>query len=558
MRIDTAFILVVLMAVAFIGCSPPDSQPYDLVIHGGRIIDGSGDPAFDADIGIQADTITFIGSIPEVELERAGHTIDASNLVVSPGFIDIHSHSDYTLLVDGTARSKIHQGVTTEILGESRSAAPICETTDHGEPYGIEVDWTTFDQYFSRLEKQGISLNVGSYVGATQVRMCVLGSESREPTAEEMDRMKSLIQEAMEDGALGLSSALLVPPNTYLTTDQLIEMASAVRQYGGIYSTHIRSEGIGIEDAVREAIEIGEQAGVPVDIIHLKVADRRLWGQMPEICQIIESARSRGLDVTANQYPYPAGQNNLVALIPPWAMEGGRKQMLERLENPELRERMTSDILNGIDGWFNHYLAMEGWEGCRVASVSTEANEWCEGKSIAEISEATGKEPTEAVFDLLLEEGGSVPAVYFLMSEEDIRYAMRIPWVSFGSDGTAVRPDGILGQGKPHPRYYGTFPRILGRYVRQEQVLPLEQAIHKMTLLNATRIGIEDRGLLVEGKKADITIFDPDTVIDRATFEDPHQYAESIQHVIVNGEAVLHEGEHLETRSGQVLRRHEN
>lgn len=551
------FCLIIVTAV-FAGCSQSNSQPYDLVIHGGQIIDGSGEPAFSADIGIRADTIAFIGAISETELEQAGQSIDASDLIVSPGFIDIHSHSDYTLLVDGTARSKIHQGITTEILGESRSAAPICERTDHGQPYGIDVDWNTFDEYFSRLEEAGISPNVGSYVGATQVRMCLLGSESREPTPEEMGQMKSLIREAMEDGALGLSSALLVPPNTYLTTEQLIEMASVVREYGGIYSTHIRSEGIGIESAIREAIEIGEQAGVPVDIIHLKIADRRLWGRMPEICEIIESARSRGLDVTANQYPYPAGQNNLVALIPPWAMEGGRDVMLERLKDPAQRARMTADILNGIDGWFNHYLAMEGWEGCRVASVNTEANKWSEGKSIAEISEATGKEPTDVVFDLLFEEGGSVPAVYFLMSEEDIRYAMKLPWVSFGSDGTAVRPDGVLGRGKPHPRWYGTFPRILGHYVRQEQVLPLEQAIHKMTYLNASRLGLEERGLLDVGKKADITIFDPDTVIDRATFEDPHQYAEGIRHVIVNGEPVLREGEHLETRPGKVLRHHEN
>jgi N-acyl-D-aspartate/D-glutamate deacylase len=428
--------------------------------------------------------------------------------------------------------------------------------TDHGQPYGIDVDWRTLGEYFSRLESQGVSVNVASYVGATQVRMCVLGSDSREPTADEMAQMKSLVTEAMRDGALGLSSALLVPPNTYLTIEQLVAMASAAGEYGGIYSTHIRSEGIGIEEAILEAIEIGEKAEVPVDIIHLKIADRRLWGRMPEITQLIEAARSRGLAVTANQYPYPAGQNNLVALIPPWAMEGGRQQMLNRLKDPSQRERMKADILNGIDGWFNHYLAMEGWEGCRVASVSSEGNNWCEGKSIAEISEKTGKDPTDVVFDLLLEEGGSVPAVYFLMSEDDIRYAMQLPWVSFGSDGTAVRPDGPLGQGKPHPRWYGTFPRVLGRYVREEQVLTLEQAVRKMTRLNAEKLGLEDRGLLAVGKKADITIFDPATVIDRATFEDPHQYAEGILYVIVNGEEVLRQGKHLETRPGRILRRH--
>jgi N-acyl-D-aspartate/D-glutamate deacylase len=493
--------------------------------------------------------------LSETDKAEAHKIIDASGRVVSPGFIDIHTHSDYSLLADGTAQSKIRQGVTTEVLGESRSAGPVTGLASLEAPYGLEVDWSTLGGYFRRLEKSGISVNVASYVGATQVRICVLGYENREPTETEMQEMRFLVEQAMEDGAFGLSSALLVPPNTYITTAQLIDLAQVVQPYGGIYSTHIRSEGEGIQEAIREAIEIGEKAQVPVDIIHLKVADRRMWGQMGEVCDIINAARDRGLTVTANQYPYIAGQNNLVALVPPWAMKGGQKQMLSRLAETESRERMKKDIYEGVPGWFNHYLAMGDWEGCIVASVQTEGNKQFEGMSIAQIAEATGKTPTDATFDLLLDEEGSVPAVYFLMSEQDVRYAMTVPWVSFGSDGTAVRPDGILGTGKPHPRWYGTFPRVLGKYVREETVLTLEEAIRKMTWLNAEKLGIRDRGRLAVGMRGDITIFDPDKVLDRATFVDPHQYPIGIDTVIVNGVLVLEEGQHLGTKPGRVLRK---
>jgi N-acyl-D-aspartate/D-glutamate deacylase len=475
--------------------------------------------------------------------------------MVSPGFIDIHTHSDYSLLVDGTAQSKVRQGVTTEILGESDSAGPIQGKATRSAPYGLQVDWRTLGEYFKRLESSGVSVNVGSFVGATQVRRCVLGEESREPTRAEMDEMKRLVTEAMQDGALGLSVALLVPPNTYHTTAQLIELASAVKPFGGIYMTHIRTEGEGIETAIGEALEVAGKAQVPVEILHLKIADRRLWGRMKVVCDLIEQARSRGIKASADQYPYVAGQNNLVALVPPWAMEGGRDRMLARLKNPVERRRIEKDLYAGIPGWFNHYLAMSGWEGCLVASVRTDANKKYEGKSIAEIAQLSGRKPADAVFDLLIDEQGSVPAVYFLMSEEDVRYAMQQPWVSIGSDGAAVRPDGVLGSGKPHPRWYGTFPRVLGKYVREEHVLTLPEAIRKMTSLNAEKLGIEDRGLLRAGRKADITVFDPDRVADRATFENPHQYPVGIEYVIVNGVPVIEKEQHLGTKPGRILRK---
>jgi N-acyl-D-aspartate/D-glutamate deacylase len=536
-----------------LSCRKEPEPRFDLIIRTGRVVDGSGALWFPGDVAVKGDEIVRVGKLDEDEL-TAKRIIDARGLTVAPGFIDIHSHSDYTLLVDGTAQSKVRQGVTTEVLGEAHSAGPLqgkakLDLSD----LGLQADWRTLGEYFARLQKGGISVNVASYVGATQIRSCVLGDESRDPTPEETEQMKQLGAAAMRDGAMGLSSSLIVPPDTYLDTRQLIDLASAVQPFGGIYSTHMRTEGEGIFDAIREAITIGEEAKVPVDIIHLKIADKRLWGRMKEVCDLIGEAQAKELKITANQYPYIAGQNNLVALIPPWAMEGGREKLLERLAVPEMRLRMEKDILKGVPGWFDHYLAMQGWESCVVASVKSEKNRVHEGKPVAQIAQDLKKKPFDVVFDLLKEEGGSVPAVYFLMSEEDVRTAMQVPWVSIGSDGTAVRPDGILGRGKPHPRWYGTFPRVLGKYVREERVLSIEEAVHKMTALNAEKLGITDRGLIKANKKADLTIFDAGRVVDKATFENPHQYPEGIEFVIVNGTVVLEKGEHLGAKPGRIL-----
>ncbi len=546
--------MFLLGLILFIGCQAP-VPGFDVVLINGTIVDGSGSRPFTGDIALKGDTIVRVGKLTDQEQRRSRRVIDVEKMVVAPGFIDIHTHSDYTLLVDGTAQSKVRQGVTTEILGEADSAGPFTGKAKPGHPYGLNIDWRTLGEYFQRLERSGISVNVGSFVGATQVRRCVLGEESRPPSKTELEEMKNLVNEAMKEGALGLSCALLVPPNTYHTTDQLIELASVVKPYGGIYFTHIRSEGEGIQNAIKEAIEVGEKAGVPVDIIHLKIADRRLWGRMKEICDLIESARNRGLQVSANQYPYIAGQNDLVALIPPWAMEGGRNKMLQRLNQPALRARMEKDILEGIPGWFDHYLAIGDWDRCQIASVGLRKNKCYEGMTVSAIASTTGKRPTEVIFDLLKDEDGSVPAIYFLMSEEDVRYAMQRPWVSFGSDGSAVRLDGVLGQGKPHPRWYGTFPRILGKYVREDHVLSLEEAIRKMTSLNAAKLGISDRGLLRAGMKGDITVFDPGRITDKATFQKPNQYAEGIEYVFVNGVAVMDRGDHLGTKPGRIVRR---
>ena len=536
--------------LALAGCGPAEPQ-FDLVIRNGTVIDGSGAPGFTADIGVAGDKIVAVGEIAETGVRE----IDATGLVVAPGFIDSHCHSDYTLLVDGTAQSKIRQGVTTEINGEQTSAGPIKGKARLDlNRYEIEGDWSTLGEYFTRLERQGTSVNVGTYVGATLIRSCVLGEEeTREPTPEETVEMQALVDEAMRDGALGLSSALTIPPDTYVSTDQLVAMASVVAKYGGIYATHTRSGG-GVIAGLSEAIEIGERANVPVEFVHLNNVDRKMWGKVSLIRKTIEDGQARGVTVTASRYPYIAGQNNIRALLPPWTLEGSNDEVMARLRNPAARKRIERDIHNGIEGWFNHYVLMGTWDNVRVAVVQTEKNKPYEGQSIGEIAEATNRSPIDTICDLLLDEGGSIPAVYFMMSEEDVRETLKLPWVSVGSDGSAVRPDGLLGRGKPHPRWYGAFPRVLGKYVREEEVLTLPEAIRKMTSMNAAKVGITDRGMLKEGMKADITVFDPETVKDEATFDNPHQYPTGIPYVIVNGRVVIDQGEHTGEKPGEVIR----
>ncbi|MBK9168172.1 MAG: D-aminoacylase [Bryobacterales bacterium] len=548
--------LLFLLALLVSACAP-SGERFDLLILNGHVIDGSGAPAVRADVGIRGDTIVRVGDLAAAA-RSAAQVIDAAGLAVSPGFIDTHSHSDLTLLADGTAQSKIRQGVTTEVLGESESAGPITGKAPRGGAYGVTPDWTTLGGYFDRLDREGISVNVASYVGSLQVRLCVLGAEeSREPTAEETAEMKRLVRQAMEDGAFGLSSALTVPPQTYVSTQQLIDMAMEVKPFGGIYATHTRSGKTSL-DGMEEAIRIGESAGIGVEFVHLNNTDRKMWGKVHLMRDLIEGGRNRGLAVTASRYPYIAGQNNLRAILPPWALEGSREEMLARLRDPALRRRMERDIYGGIAGWFNHYLLMGSWDNVRVATVREAANEKFVGKSASEMAAMRKTSPTGAIFDLLLDEGGSVPAVYFMMSEEDVKYTLKLPWVSIGSDGYALRPDGLLGRGKPHPRSYGTFPRVLGKYVREEGVLTWEEAVHKMTALSAEKLGIKDRGLLRAGMKADIAIFDRGTVADKATFEDPHQYPVGIEYVIVNGVTVLERGTHLGTKPGRALRKGKN
>ncbi len=528
-------------------------QPYDLVISGGSVLNGEGTPAVRTDVGIRGGRIATIG---DLRTATATRRIDASGLTVAPGFIDMHNHSDYTILVEPKAESMIRQGVTTMVLGESRSAGPIKAGADEARARadGVTVDWTTLGGYFAKLERQHMSTNIASYVGEEQVWTYVKGYGQSAATPQELDQMKRLIAQAMEEGAMGLSTALLEPPSSLATTANLIELAKTAKQYGGIYSSHIRDEGEGVFRAIDEAIQVGKGAGIPVDIIHMKIAHKKLWGRANEIIGMVQKARDEGYDIRANVYPYTAGQNNLSSMVPPWAHDGGREKMLERLKDPSARKRMREEVMNGLPNWYNHYLATgDGWAGMLLVSLKAERNKPFQGKRMSELIAARGGEPADVLFDVLLEEGGSVPTVFFHHSEADMQLILKQPWTSIGSDGSAVSPNGATGRTHPHPRYYGTFPRVLGRYARELKVITLAEAVKKMTSMNADKIGIADRGRLKEGLAADVTIFDQDRVIDRATFEQPHQFPVGIKYVIVNGVVTVDNEQHTGALAGQVI-----
>ncbi|MCA9135804.1 MAG: amidohydrolase family protein [Planctomycetales bacterium] len=532
-----------------------DRPKYSLILRGGTIVDGTGNPWYRGDVAIAGDRIVAIGSIDG----RAARVIDAGGLVVAPGFVDMHSHSDWTLFEDGDAQSKIRQGVTTEILGEGASGGPNLDQMPAKE---VDINGTThristLGDYFTALEKSTTSVNVASYVGINNLWQSVMGQSFDRPSDAEIEQMKGLLADAMKDGAFGLSSQVMTPPGSLATTEDLVELCKVVHQYHGIYSTHIRNEGTGVFDSVAEAIAVGERADVPVDIIHLKIADQQSWGLMRGIIEMIEQARLRGVNVQANVYPYTRGNNNLSSIIPPWAHEGGKEKLLERLKNPVDRDRMKHDIESGIVGWYNHYTAVgRDWERMLISADSR-----YRGKTMqAVIDERTaGMDPKpdalDVLFDLLIEEDGSVSTVYAHHEERDMNLAMQQPWCSIGSDGSALAITGTLSRGNPHPRNFGTFPRVLGRYVRQQQLITLEQAVQKMTSLNAAKIGIYDRGVLRPGLFADITIFDPKTVIDQATYDDPFHYNLGIHYVIVNGQVVLDHDKHTGARPGRVIRK---
>ena len=538
-------LLLVFLLFALAGWA----QPLDVLIRGGKLVDGTGNPWRMADVGIRGGRIVEVGNLAG---RQATRVIDAKGLVVAPGFIDIHNHSDDTVVTDGNAESMIRQGVTSMIFGEGGSAAPV------GGKQGTRAaasPWKDFDGYFALLLKQGISTNIGTYVGSSEIWTYVRGSQAGPPTASEVTEMQDLVRKAMQQGALGVSSSLSGPPGAWIDTATLIAMCKVAGEYGGIYSTHMRTEGNGVFESVAEALEIGRKAGLPVDIIHLKIADHKLWGRMPELVATIRQARMNGQQVEAHVYPYRAGQNNLSSIIPPWAHEGGRDAMLARLQDPKLRDRLRDEIRNGIKGtnWYNHFTATGSWEGMLLVSLSNPEYKKFEGKRMNEVIASIGGDEIDALFKVLRDNKGSVPTIYFHHDEKDMRYALQQPFVSIGSDGTAVKTEGPLAKGHPHPRYYGTFPRVLGRYVRDEKVISLEEAIRKMTSANAAKIGVYDRGAIRPGLWADVTIFNPDTVIDNATWEKPHQYASGIEYVLVNGDLVLAQGKHTNARPGKII-----
>lgn len=534
--------------------TPPET--YDVILRGGRIVDGSGNPWFKGDLAIRGDRIAAVGSLPKA---RARRTIDAGGLVVAPGFIDLLGQSEITVLVDPHVRSKITQGITTELTGEGGSVAPQTAFTIEDlmpgiAEYGLTIDWRDFDGYFRRVKGKGSSINFAHLVGATQVRQAVIKSDNRPPTPVELESMKRHVARAMEAGAFGLSSSLIYPPASFSDTHELVELAKVAARHGGIYASHIRNEAEGIIPALKEAETIGEEAGLPVEIWHLKAAGRQNWGRMKEIVAEIDSARARGIDMTADIYPYPAAATGLAASLPPTASEGGVAKLVERLKDPAERDRIRKEVENPGGGWESLFHNVGGPEGVLVVGVATPANKKYQGKRLSEIARMRGVDPFDAMFDLLVEEKGSVSCVYFAMSEEDVRTAMATPWVAFNCDAGGVSPDGVLGMSSTHPRAYGTFPRVLGRYVREDKILALEDAVRKMTSLPAQKLGLRDRGLLRPGMFADITVFDPEKVIDRATFDASHQYSEGIVHVFVNGAAVIDQGKITSRLPGRILR----
>jgi dihydroorotase/N-acyl-D-amino-acid deacylase len=541
------FLLALLMAAV---------GPYDTVVRNGRIIDGTGSPWYSGDIGIRDGRIAAIGNLTGASARR---TIDAHGMVVAPGFIDMLGQSELTILVDPHLPSKIYQGITTEITGEGNSVAPVSDALLQGdqltlEHYGIKPDWRTLREYFAHLEHQGIGINLATYVGATQVRRVVIGDDNRPPTAAELDRMRALVREAMQDGAVGLSTSLQYAPAPYATTEELIALAAEAAKFGGIYATHMRSEANAIFAALDETIRIGREAKIPVEIWHLKVAGKANWGRMPEVIARIEAARRAGVDITADTYAYPAGFNTFSAIIPPWAHDGGDEKLIERLKDPATRARIRRELEDPSGQWENEWQEITGPEGILIGAVQNPKLVPLQGKTIAQIAQIWHKDPIDTVFDLLIEDEAFTSVAIFMMSEPDIVLALQQPWVSICNDSQGTAPDGILGKEHPHPRAYGTFPHILRKYVREEHKLSLEEAIRKFSALAAQRMRLTDRGVLKAGMWADVVVFDPDSIRDVATFDNPNQLSDGMRYVLVNGVPVIDDGKMTNALPGKVLR----
>ena len=525
------------LLIAATACTAP-GQRFDLIVRGGEVVDGTGQPPRRADVGVVGDRITQVGDLSGA---TAGRVIDASGRVVSPGFIDVQGQSGTSLLADGNGEGHLRQGITSEIIGEGGSPAFWVHGLDDSDalkPFGLTFDWTGFTGYFERLRERGTTINLGTFVPATMVRRNIIGMDNRPPTAEELSRMEAMVDQAMRDGAFGLSSALIYVPGTFAKTDELLALAKVAAKHKGIYISHIRGESFNLFSALDEAIGIGREAGLPVVIFHLKVAAKANWGRMQEAIAVIDKANASGVRVSATMYPYTAGGTGLAATLPLWVQEGGREKMLERLKDPATRARARQEIETKIDGWENLLMATT-FEGIQIASAPRELDQSILGKRISEIAAERKADPWEVYFQLLIESGGRIGALYHMMSEADVANGLRYGRVTIGTDSSALRTEGVLAQGSPHPRSFGTFPRVLGKYVRDEKVLSLQEGVSRMTGKAADQIGLRDRGLIRVGHMADLVVFNPATIADTATYQRPLQYPTGIEHVIVNGVPVL-------------------
>jgi N-acyl-D-amino-acid deacylase len=529
---------------------------WDLLIQQARIIDGSGAPSFVADVAIGGDTIAQIGPTSS---SQARVMIDGTGLTVAPGFIDLHTHSDYTLLINPLAESKVHQGVTTEVIGNcGTSPAPLGDEAypiihaRMAQQYQLDVSWRTLDGYLERLAEAGIAVNVVPIIGHGTVRSAVMGYAQRAPTARELVRMQALISDALTAGAFGLSTGLVYAPGCYADTDEIVELAKLVSQAGGMYFSHIRGESDTVLEAAQEAITVGERAGIAVQISHLKTAGRENWEKTPALLDLLDQTHTRGVDVTGDMYPYTAGATSLGALLPPWVHEGGLAQLLLRLKDQRVRARIHQDIEQGLDGWWNPARAA-GWAGVQISRAPQHRS--YQGLRLSDVAALRQQDPLEAALDILLAEEGNAGVVLFMMGDAQVEMILQHSRVMIGSDAGATAPYGVLGEGHPHPRAYGTFPRVLGTYVRERGVLSLEEAIFRMTGLTAWRLGLTDRGFVRPGYKADLVLFDAQRIADQATYDIPHAYPTGIQWVLVNGQVILRDGERLPVLPGRVLRR---
>jgi N-acyl-D-amino-acid deacylase len=529
---------------------------YDIIIRNGHIIDGTGNPWYAADVAIQGERIAAIGNLGDAHARRE---IDATGQIVSPGFIDMLGQSESALLLDNRSLSKLSQGITSEITGEGGSIAPQNEKTlaplkPFLDQFKFTVDWTTLDGYFRRLEKQGTPINIGTYVGSAQVRQAVIGDDDRAPTPAELTQMESLVEQAMKDGALGVSSALIYPPNIYAKTDELIALAKIASKYGGLYATHMRSEGASEMQALAEAIRIGREANLPVEVFHLKVSGKARWGNMKIVVAAIQAARDSGLDIAASMYPYPAGGTALASALPPWAADGGVQKLLVRLKDPEVRARIKKELAGDHPDWENLYYDCGGASGVLLASVEKPELKQFEGKTVEDVAKAWKKSPEDALMDFVIDDSAQTGALYFMASEEDIKTGLLQRWTSIGLDANEMSLDGPIFEAHTHPRAFGSMPRFLGHYVRDQQLMPLETAIRKITSLPAEREHLENRGLLKPGYFADVTIFDPAAIIDRATFASPTQLSLGIDYTFVNGQIEYDHGKLTGATGGKVLR----
>lgn len=538
----------------FIACSSPET--YDILIKNGQIVDGSGNTSYTGDIGIRADTIAAIGDLKDAVGKSE---IDASDLVVAPGFINMLSWASESLIEDGRSQSDIRQGVTLEVFGEGWSMGPLTAEmkVDEKKSQGdikFPISWTTLSEYLDFLVEKGISTNVASFIGASTVRIHELGYEDRAPTSEELESMKALVKQAMEEGALGVGSSLIYAPAFYASTEELIELCKVAAEYDGMYISHIRSEGGRLLESLDELIRIADEAGIRAEVYHLKQSGKVNWGKYEAVVAKIDSARAAGLEITTDMYNYIAGATGLDASMPPWVQEGGYEKWAERLQDPAIRKKVLQEMTSPADEWESLMQAVEGPEKIILVGFKNDSLKYLTGKSLAEVAAMRNLSPEETAMDLVVQDGSRVGTIYFLMSEENVKKQLALPYMSYGSDAGSYSIEGVFLKSSYHPRAFGNFARVLGKYVREEKVISLEEAIYKLTTLPATNLKIKKRGALKEGYFADLAIFDPNKIQDHATFEEPMQYATGMVHVFVNGSQVLKDGEHTGAFPGQVVK----